>query len=534
MTTRNQVLRSSTPGQVPAAGTRLGGELWVNFPDHQIGYIDASKTAQKAIAVRFFSTSANYASGDFVVQAGGIWVANTSITAGAFNPSQWRELAYLTDIPAIYVLPIATTSVLGGVKVDGVTVQADANGVLSSAGLVTVSATAPSPVQNGALWYDLVGGQLYTWVNDGSSSQWVIAVNQNLAGGVWLPLTGGALSGAISGPMATFDNLSAPQAIGDNRIINGDMRIDQRNNGASGTAIGYTVDRWMYQNTQAGKITWSRNTISAASAGLIGFPYALYFNTTTAFTPTSTDNFFFQQPIEAEFVSDLCFGSANASPVTLSFWVIGAGGTYSGALCNASSGPTRCYPFTFPVTGTWAKIVVTIPGDTSGTWPVTGAGVGMSLRFDLGSGSNYRATAGAWASGNYVGATGAAGIVATNAASFYLTGVKLEIGSVATPYNRQSLAKSLADCQRYYQQWTQCMMTGYSPGAAANVPSSNFTFPVVMRTTPTAGLGVPLYSNASNLAVNDTHADTVRLQFSITGAGGAYAIALPLTLSAEL
>ena len=90
------------------------------------------------------------------------------------------------------------------------------------------------------------------------SSQWVIAVNQNLAGGVWLPLTGGALSGAISGPMATFDNLSAPQAIGDNRIINGDMRIDQRNNGVSGTANNsvYTADRWMYQGAQASKITW--------------------------------------------------------------------------------------------------------------------------------------------------------------------------------------------------------------------------------------------------------------------------------------
>ena len=73
-------------------------------------------------------------------------------------------------------------------------------------------------------------------------------------------------------------------------------------------------------------------------------------------------------------------------------------------------------------------------------------------RFDLGSGANLRGPANAWASGNLYGATGAVNVIGTNGATFYLTGVKLEIGSVATPFNRQSLAKSMADCQRYYQQ----------------------------------------------------------------------------------
>ena len=215
MTTRGQFLRSSTPGQKPAAGTRQPGEMWLNFPDRQIGLIDTTKTAQPVIAVRFFSTSANYAAGDFVVQAGGIWVAKSAVTAGAFNPTQWSELAYLTDIPAIYVLPIASTSVLGGVKVDGITVKADASGVLTSAGLVTVSATAPSPVQNGALWYDLNGGQLYTWVNDGTSSQWVIAVNSGGSSGASItigdtppagPLTGALWFDSIGGQLYVWYN----------------------------------------------------------------------------------------------------------------------------------------------------------------------------------------------------------------------------------------------------------------------------------------------------------------------------------------
>ena len=451
------------------------------------------------IAVRFFSTSANYAAGDFVVQAGGIWVANTSITAGAFNPSQWRELAYLTDIPAIYVLPIASTSVLGGVKVDGVTVQADANGVLSSAGLVSVSATAPSPVQNGALWYDLVGGQLYTWVNDGTSSQWVIAVNQNLAGGVWLPLTGGALSGAISGPMATFANLSAPQAIGDNRIINGDMRIDQRNNGASGTAIGvYTVDRWFHGSGVAGKLTWGRGGPSAQPTG---FPYWLGVTTTTAYTAAAADIFNVVQRIEADMISDFAFGTANAQPITLSFWAAHFfAGAFSGSISNDAG--TRSYPFTYsiPTANTWVKIVVTIPGDTGGTWVSGGNGLAMYVRFDLGSGANSRGPAGAWSSSNFIGVTGTIGLVATQGGICNFTGVKLEIGSVATPFNRQSLAKSMADCERYFR-WLPFNMQQSAPsaGSVMQVPLS-FS---AMRAAPTISL-IQADPNTTQANVNNS------------------------------
>ena len=102
--------------------------MWLNFADKQIGLIDTTKTAQPMVAVRFFSTSANYASGDFVVQAGGIWVANASITAGAFNPGQWRELAYLTDITAAPFLPLA-----GGTLTGALTLNADPGAALGAA-----------------------------------------------------------------------------------------------------------------------------------------------------------------------------------------------------------------------------------------------------------------------------------------------------------------------------------------------------------------------------------------------------------------
>src|SRR4029077_4946774 len=146
------------------------------------------------------------------------------------------------------------------------------------------------------------------------------------------------------------------------------------------------------------------------------------------------------QIIEADMISDLAFGTAQAQSVTLSFWAYSnQTGTFSGALVNSSS--NRSYPFTYviSVANTWTRIVITIPGDVAGTWVMSGNGASLNVRFDLGSGATYRGPANAWAAANYVGATGAVSLSPTNLAFFALTGVKLEVGSVATPYNRQSL-----------------------------------------------------------------------------------------------
>ena len=387
---------------------------------------------------------------------GGIADAPVDGTTYARKSAAWTHLTHsdITDwaasMPAPYVLPTASTSVLGGVKVDGSTITI-AGGVISGTpGRATISDTAPASPAAGQMWFDSVGGQTYLWYPDPNTSQWVPATNSASAlppasttvlGGV--KVDGSTIKAAGDGTIST-----TVVPLNDNRIINGDMRIDQRNNGASGTANGYTVDRWQYVGSQASKLTWQRATGPAT----IGFPYALWLTSSSAYTALAADSFFLNQTIEADMVSDLAWGTVSAQSATLSFWVLATvAGAYSGAIVNQPAPPTRCYPFTFSLSaGTWTKVVIPIPGDTAGTWVMSGNAGGVAVKFDLGSGSNFRGAAGAWVNGNLNGVTGAAALVATNGAALGVTGVKLEIGSVATPFNRQSLTKSHADCQRYY------------------------------------------------------------------------------------
>src|SRR5580704_17379257 len=224
-------------------------------------------------------------------------------------------------------------------------------------------------------------------------------------------------------------------AMNDNRLINGDIRIDQRNAGAGVTPIGgqYVIDRWCAGMTQAGQFTAAR--YSATVGGTLpsmGFGYYLGLVSTSAYELLAGDTFNVRQPIEADFCADFGWGTPNAQPVTLSFIIVSSTltGTFGGAISNSSTGAaTRSYPFTFsiPVASTWTKIVVTIPGDSlasSTNWVLQGSGVGVCLWLGLGAGSAFSAPAGAWANGDFRSANGAVSVVSTNGASISFTGVK--------------------------------------------------------------------------------------------------------------
>jgi hypothetical protein len=306
-----------------------------------------------------------------------------------------------------------------------------------------------------------------------------------------------------------------PQYSSDNRIINGDMRIDQRNGGAGvNDPNGYTVDRWAAFSSQTGKLQVGQSPTAPS-----GFGYTFWCSSKSAYTLLAADYFYFNQPIEADFITDFQWGAASAQPVTLSFWVAATQtGLYGGAIRNGVT-PARSYPFTFNATnGVWTKVVITIPGDTTGTWSLIGNGIGLYVRFDLGTGATYRAPANAWINGDYIGANGAVSLVNTNGAALYLTGVKLEIGSVATPFNRQSLAKSSADCQRYFAIMNLAF-NGYS--ATGFAIGQTITMPATMRAAPALTFSSMTYNNCSTISKTTGSSTNPGVGATVTATGGA-------------
>lgn len=303
------------------------------------------------------------------------------------------------------------------------------------------------------------------------------------------------------------NNISAVNSLGfRNRIINGDMRIDQRNNGASGTTTNvYTLDRWQYVGSTTSKVTWQQNAGSVTPPA--GFSNYFGITSSSAYSVPAGELYSVTQAIEGLNVADLAWGSASAQSVTLSFWVRSSlTGTFGGSLQNSAN--NRSYPFTFSVSAanTWEQKSVVIPGDTTGTWLTTN-GVGIYVRFALGTGSSFSGPAGAWAGADYYSATGAVSVVGTNGATWYVTGVQLEAGSVATPFERRDIGRELMMCQRYYAK----ILIGFGAFHSSSSAQMWAYTPVSMRATPTTSLvsGTSIATNTAGAGASSIASPTI-------------------------
>ena len=293
--------------------------------------------------------------------------------------------------------------------------------------------------------------------------------------------------GTLNADTITNSNGLSGNAIGPgfkNRIINGDMRTDQRNAGASVTcndSSGFAVDRFFGAEIGNGAFTLQQVTDAPA-----GFVNSLKMTVTTP--QTGTLNAGIGQSIEGFNTADFSWGTASAKTVTISFWVKSSvTGAMGGAIQNSAQ--NRSYPFNYTVSTSdaWEQKSITIAGDTSGTW-LTNNGTGLILRFMFGT--SLTGTANTWAADNYRAPTGSVFPITTSGATWFVTGVQLEVAPSATSFDYRPYGTELMLCQRYYYRFNPAGSGENSLGTgfcdSTTVAQSIIFFPVTMRTAPTA------------------------------------------------
>jgi len=468
---------SATATNAPLAANLVAGELALNTADGKLFYKDSSGVVQ-VIASKAGNVNVSSFSGGTTgltpntATSGAVTLAGTLAQANGgtgFSTYTTGDTLYASASNTLSKLPIGSTGQILSV-VAGVPAWTTA-----TSGALTVGTTTVTSGTSGYVLYNNAGtlGNLATTGTDNI----VLATSPTITTPV---------INKINTSVANTSLGAGNASIMKNRIINGAMVIDQRNAGASVTANDgtYAVDRFRFTMSASSKGTGQQQT----SVIPVGFSNALKFTSSAATSLGSTDFYCLEQYIEGYNVADLNFGTANAKTFTLSAWVYSSlTGTFGGSVQNSAS--DRSYPFTYsiPVANTWTQISVTIAGDTSGTWLTTN-GIGMKVCFGLGCGTSRSGTAGAWASTWYASATGATSVVGTNGATFYITGVQLEVGSSATGYEYVNYQTSLANCQRYYYKWIPTSSASYA--STTNTITVTATYgpvkmPVTMRTTPT-------------------------------------------------
>ena len=252
----------------------------------------------------------------------------------------------------------------------------------------------------------------------------------------------------VTFPDSSLQAAAASPYVLKNRIINGDMRIAQRGTGAVNnlaTDAYQGIDRWSTYGNSADKYSTQQSTTAPT-----GFTNSMLITSLAATSVGTSGLYLGIQYVEGFNAADLAWGTASAKTVTLSFWVRSSlTGTFGGSILNNAR--DRCYIFSYTISAanTWEQKTITITGDTSGTW-LTNNGRGIGLYFSFGTGSSLSGTAGSWGSSELYAPTGATSVVGTNGATFYITGVQLEVGSTATPFERRLYGQELVNCQRYF------------------------------------------------------------------------------------
>ena len=333
--------------------------------------------------------------------------------------------------------------------------------------------------------------------------------------------SGSTLTLGGSGTTLNVSNMVPDVALSNrNLIINGAMNVAQRGTqtGQGGSNVYSAVDRWEFVTNSAARVTTSQDT-----SGLGNFSNTLKIDCTTADTSISaSDQAGIRTKLESQDLQHLLWGTASAKTLTLRFTVSSPkAGIHCVQAHNRDAGYSYVQEFTVTSANTAEEFTVTIPGDTSNGF-ANDNGTGLEICFPLHNGTDWQTTSGSWQSGNFFSTSNQQNLLDDVANNFYLTGVQLEVGEVATPFEHESFGNTVAKCQRYYQK---SYNLDIYPGATVSSGQYlaqrfngadryfvlNNAFPVQMRNTPT----LTLYDRAGNTAsINQYNSNTTLVSIS--------------------
>ena len=283
----------------------------------------------------------------------------------------------------------------------------------------------------------------------------------------------------------TTDNQVVPNLGRRNFIINGALNIDQRHNYGTHTTETYIGDRLNVEGLVGG----GGATMQVVTDAPDVFPNGRSAKVTVTSTDTSlaaADRYTLRHIIEGQNSARLGFGTSNAKTCTLSFYVKSSlTGTFCVAVGNGANNRGRPFEYTINSANTWERKTIEVAGDTSGTYE-TGTGRGIILRWCMGIGANRQASLGSYSAQEVHGTSNQTNLFATNSATFQITGLQFEEGSVATDFEHRSFGEELQLCSRYYQEYRPCSQEWiYSETSTASHKWWQNPIKVPMRGTPT-------------------------------------------------
>jgi len=287
---------------------------------------------------------------------------------------------------------------------------------------------------------------------------------------------------------------------GESLIINGDMAVAQR-----GTVTGVTseyggADRYQFARSGAAIVTLSQDTDVPSNQG---FTSSQKIDVTTADTSLAAGDYaLIRQKIEAQNLQHLLYGTSGAKKVTLQFWAKSPKtGTHIVEIYHGDSGYHNSQSYTIATADTWQKVTMTFDGYQT-TAINNDNGIGLMIHWWLAAGSDFSSgtlSSNTWQNTSANRAVGQVNVMDSTSNNFYLTGVKLEVGTTATDFKHESYGDNLAKCQRYYQRFTAQNNAGaIASGVEYSTTSHYYVLhhPVRMRASASAS-----YSSLSDLRI---------------------------------